>query len=327
MKAIVHRRYGPPHDVLRLEDVDPPEVARDEVRVRVRAAAVNPADWHFVRGEPYIARLQAGLRKPRFGIPGCDIAGEVEAAGAGVTSLAPGDAVFGSTFMRGFGAFAERVAVAAELLDHMPAGLSYEEAAAMPLAAMTALQALRDHGRVEPGSRVVIVGASGGVGTFAVQIARALGAEVTGVCSTRNVELVRSLGADHVVDYTAADWTGGARRYDVVVQAAGAAPATACRRALCAGGTLLQISGDSAGRWVGPVGRMMRGRLLSPFVSQRIASFTVTPNAADLRALRQLVEAGEVRPVIERTWPLSDAAAAIEHQEEGHTRGKIVLTV
>jgi NADPH:quinone reductase-like Zn-dependent oxidoreductase len=327
MKAIVQHRYGPPHEVLRLEEVDPPEVADDEVRVRVRAASTNAADWHLVTGEPRIARLQMGPRRPRATRPGCDLAGEVEVVGRDVTAFEPGDAVFGSTFMHGFGAFAEHAAVSAELLAPVPAGLSFEQAAAVPLAGMTALQGLRDHTRVEPARTVLVVGASGGIGTFAVQIAKALGAEVTGVCSTRNVPLVRSLGADHVVDYTAEDWSAGDRRYDVVLQAGGTASPSTCRQVLTAKGTLLPISGDGGGRWIGPLGRMVAGVLTSPFVRQRLKSFTVKARGADMRALADLLEAGDVKPEIDRTFPLADTADAVAYQQAGHTQGKVVVTV
>ena len=327
MKAIICRGYGPPEDVLELTDVDEPSVADDEVLVGVHATSVNAADWHLVRGVPSIARLQLGLRKPSFGVPGCDVAGRVEAVGKDVTTLRPGDEVFASPFMHGFGAFAERVSVPENLVAPKPSNLTFEQAAAVPLAASTALQGLRDHGRMEAGHRVLIVGASGGVGTFAVQIAKALGAEVTGVCSTRNTDMVRSLGADSVIDYTKTDFTDGSRRYDVILQAAGTHAATACRRALTTRGTLVQISGTSDNRWIGPLDRIITGRLLSPFVSQTITTFTVRPNRQDLEFLRGLIEAGKVNPVVDRTYPLADIHDAIRHVEAGHTRGKVVVTV
>ncbi len=232
MKAIICRGYGPPEEVLHLVDVDEPAVADDEVLVRVHATSVNPADWHLVRGVPSIARLQFGWRTPSFGVPGCDLAGRVEAVGRDVTIFGRGDEVFASPFMHGFGTFAEQVSVPAGLVARKPSNLTFEQAAAVPLAALTALQGLRDHGHIEAGDSVLIVGASGGVGTFAVQIAKALDAEVTGVCSTRHTDMVRSLGANHVIDYTKADFADGSRRYDVILQAAGAHTATACRRAL-----------------------------------------------------------------------------------------------
>jgi NADPH:quinone reductase-like Zn-dependent oxidoreductase len=252
----------------------------------------------------------------------------VEAVGKNVTTLQPGDDVFGSPFMHGFGAFAESVSVSEDFLAPKPANLSFEQAAAVPLAASTALQGLRDHGGIEPGHKVLIIGASGGVGTFAVQIAKkSFGAEVTGVCSTRNVELVRSLGADHVIDYTQEDFTRSGQNYDLIFQLAGNRSPSECRRALTPEGTLVQISGDSDGHWIGPVDRIIKALLLSPFVSQKMASFTVTPNKEDLRFLKQLIEAGKLTPVIDRTYPLSETPEAIRYLENGRARGKVVITV
>jgi NADPH:quinone reductase-like Zn-dependent oxidoreductase len=327
MRAIICRGYGPPDEVLKLTDVDEPAVADDEVLVRVHATSVNAADWHIVRAVPSIARLQMGLRKPSFTIPGCDFAGVVDSVGKDVSTVRPGDEVFASSFMHGFGAFAERVSVPERLVARKPSNLTFEQAAAVPLAAMTAIQGLRDHGHVEAGDKVLIVGASGGVGTFAVQLGKALGAEVTGVCSTRNADLVRSLGADHVIDYTAADFTDGGRRYDLILQAAGTSSARACRRALTAKGTLLQISGTSDNRWIGPLPRILSGRLLSPFVSQTITTFTVRPNRDDLEVLRTMTEAGAVAPVVDRTYSLADIHDAVRHVEAGHARGKVVVTL
>jgi NADPH:quinone reductase-like Zn-dependent oxidoreductase len=327
VKAIVCRRYGAPHEALELADIDPPVPGDREVLVRVRAASTNAADWHLVRGVPYFARLQAGLRRPRVATAGCDLSGVVEAVGPGVTALQPGDEVFGTTFMRGFGAFAEQAVVAEDLLEPKPAGLSFEEAAAVPLAALTALQGLRDDAGLRAGDSVLIIGASGGVGTFAVQIAKALGADVTGVCRTRNVDQAESLGADHVVDYTAEDVTRLGRHYDVVLQVAGTLTASACRRLLSPGGTLALISGDSPGRWVGPMGRIVRGLLQSPFVGQRIRLVQVKAGKADLHTLRELIEAGDVTPVIDRTYTLAEAVEAVAYQDAGHARGKVVITV
>jgi NADPH:quinone reductase-like Zn-dependent oxidoreductase len=327
MKAIVHHEYGSPVDVLALEEIDRPACGDDDVLVRVRAASVNPADWHMVRGVPDIARLSFGLRAPKHRVPGCDVAGQVEAVGRNVTMFQPGNEVFGSPFGNGFGAFAEYACLSDGLLTLKPANLSFERAAAVPLAALTALQALRDHGRIEPGHRVLIIGASGGVGTFAVQIAKSLGAEVTGVCSTRNVDMVRSIGGDHVVDYTQADFTEGGRRYDLILQLAGTRSPSDCRRALTSRGTLVLISGESDGRWIGPVARIVAALALSPFVSQRMTSFTVKPNREDLQLLSQLIEAGTVTPVIDRTYSLSEVPEAIRYLEEGHVRGKVVVTV
>ena len=326
MKAIVQDTYGPP-DVLALRDIDVPAVEDDAVVVRVRASSANPADWHFMRGEPYLMRLQAGLRKPKNAILGCDVAGVVEAIGDGVTRFAPGEEVFGCTFMRGFGAFAEQVRVAEDLLAVKPARLSFEEAAGVPIAGLTALQGVRDHGRVEAGQKVLIVGASGGVGSFAVQIAKSLGAEVTGVCRTRNADMVRSLGADQVVDYTREDFADGDRRYDLIFQLAGTKSPSECRGALAREGTLLLSSGESSGRWFGPLGRVVKATLLSPFVRQTLTSFTVKPKGEDLEALRELIDAGTIRPVIDRTYPLSEVPDAIRYVEQGHTRGKVLITV
>jgi NADPH:quinone reductase-like Zn-dependent oxidoreductase len=326
MRAILCERYGPPGEVLRLAEVDEPAIAGDEVLVRVRATSVNPADWHLVRGVPHIARLSFGPRRPRSQVPGCDAAGEVVAVGAGVTTLRPGDEVYGSPFPR-FGAFAELVAVPADHLERKPANLSFDEAAAIPVAALTALQGLRDHGRVEAGHRVLIIGAGGGVGTFAVQIAKWLGAEVTGACSTAKLELVRSLGADHVIDRTAGDVTASGERYDVILQAGGTGSPSDCRRALTRTGTLVAISGDADGRWVGPIGRLVVVRLSAPFVSQRLETFTVRPTREDLQLLAQRIEGGEISPVIDRTFSLAEVPEAIRHLEEGQARGKSVVVV
>jgi NADPH:quinone reductase-like Zn-dependent oxidoreductase len=326
MKAIVQDRYGSP-DVLELKDIHKPQPADDEVLVGVHAASVNPADWHLLRGEPYIARLQLGLGKPKHTVLGCDVAGHIEAVGKDVTMLQPADEVFGSPFMHGFGAFAECVCVSEDLLAPKPATLSFEQAAAVPLAASTALQGLRDHGRIEPGHKVLIIGASGGVGTFAVQIAKSFDAEVSGVCSTRNVQMVRSLGADHVIDYTQQDFTQSGQKYDLIFQLAGTRSPSECRRALSTKGTLLLSSGESDGRWIGPVARIIKALMLSPFVSQKMVSFTVKPNKEDLRFLKRLIEAGKLRPVIDRTYPLAEVPEAIRYLEEGHAQGKVLITV
>jgi NADPH:quinone reductase-like Zn-dependent oxidoreductase len=326
MKAIVYHKYGSP-DVLELAEVAKPTPKDDEVLLKVHAASVNPADWHLLRGKPYIARLQLGLRKPKDSVLGCDMAGQVEAVGKNVTMLQPGDEVFGSPFMHGFGAFAEWLSVSEDLLTSKPTTLSFEQAAAVPLAASTALQGLRDHGRIEPGHKVLIIGASGGVGTFAVQIAKSFDAEVSGVCSTRNAEMVRSLGADHVIDYTQEDFTRSGQNYDLILQLAGTLSPSECRRALTSKGTLVQISGESDGRWIGAVDRIIKGLVLSPFVSQKMASFTVKPNKEDLQFLKQLIETGTLTPVIDRTYSLSEVPEAIRYLEEGHARGKVVVTL
>ena len=332
MKAIVYHEYGSP-DVLELKDIDKPLVKDNEALVRVHAASVNRLDWHLVRGSPYISRLQAGLRKPKDSVLGADVAGQVEAVGKHVTKFQPGDDVFGSLFGHGFGAFAEYVSVSDDLLELKPANLSFDQAAAVPVAALTALQGLRDHGRIEPGQEVLIIGASGGVGTFAVQIAKSFGAEVTGVCSTRNVDMVRSIGADQVIDYTQEGFTQGEERYDLIFETAGSHPPSEIRRALTSKGTLVLIGhGGSEGRWIGPFGRLIRALVLSRFVSQRIVSYTGKPNYSsgpnkgDLPTLRELIEAGKITPVIDRTYSLKDTPEAIRYLEEGHTRGKVVIT-
>lgn len=325
MRAITCSGYGSPDRVLAATDIDEPVVADDEVLVDVEAASVNPADWHLVRGVPYLARLQIGLRRPSFVVPGSDFAGRVVAVGRAVTTFTVGDDVFGTSFMHGFGAFAERVAVPEDLLAHKPGGIGFGEAAAVPLAGLTALQAVRDRGHIERGGRVLVIGASGGVGTFAVQLAKVFGAEVTGVCSAKNADLVRSLGAGQVIDYTSSGPWEDLGRYDLVVQAAGTRTASELRRLLEPGGTLVQISGESDNRWLGPVGRIAGGRLLSGLVSQTITTFTVGPNASDLTFLATLLDRGEVRPVVDTTYPLDRVADAIAHVERGHTRGKVVL--
>ena len=328
MKAIVLHAYGSPAEVLELQDVGEPSVDDDGVLVRVRATSVNPADWHLMRGEPYVARLDIGLRGPKHRVLGCDLAGQVEAVGRNVPTIQPGDEVFGSPFDHGFGAFAESCLLASEdLVAPKPSGLTFEQAAAVPLAGMTALQALREHGRIEPGQRVLIIGASGGVGTFAVQIAKALGAEVTGVCSARNVELVRSLGADHVIDYTREDPTKDGERYDLVFQVVGTQSPADCRRALTREGRLVAISGDADGHWIGPLGRAVKAMVLFRLSSQRLSIFTVKPNGEDLRYLKELIEESKLRPIIDRTYSLSEAPEAIRYLEEGHARGKVVVTV
>jgi NADPH:quinone reductase-like Zn-dependent oxidoreductase len=327
MKAIVRDTYGSPN-VLELTDIGEPVAKGDGVLVRVQATSVNPADWHLMRGEPYIARVDFGLRGPSDPVLGCDVAGRVEAVGENVARIQPGDEVFGSTFGRGLGTFAELCACASEdLLELKPAGLTFEQAAAVPMAAMTALQGLRDHGRIEPGQKVLIIGASGGVGTFAVQLAKYFGAEVTGVCSTRNVDMVRSIGADHVIDYTQEDFSRGGPGYDLIFQLAGTRSPSDCRRALTSSGTLVLSSGESSGRWIGPLGRIIKARLLSPLVSERMVSFTVSPNRDDLGLLKDLIEAGRVTPVIDRTYALDEVPDAIRYLEDGHARGKVIITV
>ncbi len=323
MKAIVYHEYGSP-DVLALHEVAEPAVTAGSVLVHIRAASANPYDWHFMRGIPYFMRASSGLRKPKHSRLGSDMAGEVVAVGTGVTRFRPGDAVYGFV---AHGGFAESIAIAEGALGPKPANLTFEQAAAVPLAGLTALQGLRDAGQVRPGQRVLIVGASGGVGTFAVQLARAFGAEVTGVCSTRNLDLVRSLGADHVIDYTREDFTQGKATYDLIFHLAGTHSPAACRRALTPTGTLVQSSGDSQGRWLGPMDRIITAALLSPFVSQRLSRLDTKPSQEDLAFLTDLIEAGKLTPVIDRTYPLCETAAAIRYLETGRARGKVVIAV
>jgi NADPH:quinone reductase-like Zn-dependent oxidoreductase len=323
MKAIVQHEYGSP-DVLELQEVDKPVVEDDEVLVRVRAASVNPADWHFMRGLPYVMRPQAGLRKPKNSVLGRDIAGQVEAVGKDVTRFRTGDEVFANVET---GGFAEYASVSEASLELKPVNLTFEQAAAVPLAALTALQGLRDAGRVQPEQKVLIIGASGGVGTFAVQIAKSFGADVTGVCSTRNMEMVRSLGADRVVDYTQEDFTQSQQKYDLIFQLAGTRSPSDLRRALTTEGTLVLSSGESDGRWIGPVDRLIKATVLSPFVSQKLGSFLMKPNQDDLNFLKELIEGGKLTPVIDRTYSLSEVPEAIRYVEEGHARGKVVITV
>jgi NADPH:quinone reductase-like Zn-dependent oxidoreductase len=323
MKAIVYDQYGSP-DVLELREVDKPVVEDGEVLVRVRAASANPADWHFMRGLPYVMRPQSGLRRPKKSVLGRDIAGQVEAVGKNVTEFRPGDEVFANVET---GGFAEYTRVSKDLLVSKPANLTFEQAAAVPLAALTALQGLRDAGQVQPEQKVLIIGASGGVGTFAVQIAKSFGANVTAVCSTKNAEMVRSLGADHVIDYTREDYTQSGQKYDLIFQLAGTRSPSDCRRALTSKGTLVLSSGESGGRWIGPVDRIIKAVVLSPFVSQKLGTFVAKAKREDLQFVKELIEAGKVEPVIDRTYSLSEVPEAIRYLEEGHARGKVVITV
>jgi NADPH:quinone reductase-like Zn-dependent oxidoreductase len=327
MKAFVLRSFGSP-DVLELADVDKPVPGAGEVLVRVRATSVNPADWHLMRGEPRVARLMGvmGVRRPKVGILGVDLAGEVEATGAGVTAFRPGDAVY--ALLRQ-GGFAEYVCVPEGDLAPKPANLTYEQAAAVPMAATTALIALREAGRVRPGHRVLVNGASGGVGTFAVQLARAFGAEVIGVCGPRNVDMVRSIGATSVIDYSTADFTTAGRSYDLLLDIAGGRRASACRRVLVPDGTYVAVGGQ-AGKWAQPVGHMFAALAAGPFVSQRIARADVFACAhfqQNLMILTELIEAGRVTPVIDRLYPFGDIPVAVAYQEGGHAPGKVVITL
>lgn len=322
MQAIVNRKYGSPDD-LRLEEIDKPTLGDDGVLVRVRAASLNPYDWHFMRGLPYVARPMLGLRGPKKCIPGADVAGQVEAVGKNVTQCRPGDEVVGAGRE---GSLAEYVCGGENDFAPKPADLTFEQAAAIPMAGCTALQALRDSGRLQPGQTVLVNGAAGGVGTFAVQIAKALGGEVTGVCSTPNVDLVRSIGADQVVDYTREDFATSGRRYDVILDLVANRSLSDLRRALTPEGTLV-LSGGGGSRLLGPVGLILRARVRSRFVSQRLFSFLAQLGRDDLVVLTELIEAGKVRPVIDRTYPLGEAPEAIRYLETGHARGKIVITV
>lgn len=327
MKAIVQDRYGSP-DVLRLKEVDPPEPAVGEVLVRARAASVNARDWHLMRGDPYLARLAApelGLRAPKVSIRGTDFAGRVEAVGSSVTRFRPGDDVFGEFR----GAFAEYLCVPEDLVEQKPANLSYEEAAALPLAANTALVGLRDAAGVQTGQRVLINGASGGVGPFAVQLGKLYGAEVTGVCSTRNVDLVRSVGADHVIDYTRDDFASTGGRYDVVFDLVGNRSLGELRRVLTPNGTLLLSGGGTSngGSLFGPMGLMIRGQVLSRFVRHRLVVLIATPSRGNLAALRELAESGTITPIIDRSYPMAEVADAIRYLEAEHARAKVVVSV
>jgi len=328
MKAFVLGSYGS-SDHLDLTAVDTPVPAADEVLVRVRATSVNPYDWHHMRGEPRVARLMPGtlgLRAPKLRILGGDMAGQVEAVGEDVTEFRPGDDVFALLEQ---GGFAEYVSVPERLLARKPANLSYEQAAAVPMAATTALLGLRDVARIEPGQKVLVNGASGGVGTFAVQIARALGARADAVCSLPNADLARSIGADDVIDYTSQDFTRSGRRYDVLLDIAGSRPVFACRRVLAPRGTLVLIGGP-AGRWLQPAGHMFSALAMAPLVSQRIAmadTVSCTAKKQILMTLTTLIEDGKVTPVISRRYPLHDVREAVRYQEQGHAAGKVVVTI
>lgn len=323
MKAVVQDRYGPP-DVLEIGDVPTPTIGTDEVLVRVHAAGVDPGVWHLMTGLPYLVRVMGfGLRRPKARVPGSDFSGRVESVGSAVTRFRPGDDVFGI----GDGAFAEYVRVRERTVARKPANLDFVQAAAVPTSAVTALQGIRDVAEVAQGQTVLIVGAAGGVGTFAVQIAGALGAEVTGVCSTTKADLVRSLGAAHVIDYTREEFTDGERRWDVVFDTAGNRPLSHLRRALAAEGTLVIVGGERGGRWFGGMERQLGALLLSRFVRQRLRSFIASARQADLEYLRGLLEAGTITPVVERTWTLDQAPDAIRHLAAGRARGKQVITI
>ena len=323
MKAIVRERYGSP-DVLKLRDIDRPVIDDDGVLVRVRAASINAYDWHMMRGRPSLVRLMTGLRKPKSTAMGVDLAGEVEAVGKNVTEFRPGDEVFGQRV----GALAEYVCgTAKSFLVPKPAGLTFEQAAAVPMAASTALQGLRDKGQIKPSQRVLINGASGGVGTFAVQIAKAFGAHVTAVCSTRNVDQARSLGADEVIDYTREDFTRGGRKYDVILDVASSGSLSSRRRVLEPNGTLVGVGAANNDGTASIVAGLLETAVLSRFGNQKMPFFLAKNSKEDLIVLKELIEAGKVRPVIDRTYPLNQTAEAIRYLETGHARAKVVITV
>ncbi len=316
MQAIVQNNYGTP-DVLSLKEVERPTFTDDQVLVRVHAASINAGDYFSMRGSPWLVRFFVGFPRPSDYILGWDVAGRVEAVGSAVTKFQPGDAVFGAVSH----AFAEYVVASADRFAPKPANLTFGQAAAVPTAAITALQGLRDAGQVQPGQKLLINGAAGGVGTFAVQIAKALGADVTGVCSTRNVEMVRTIGANHVVDYTREDFTRGERRYDLILDNVGNRAFSDLRRVLTPRGRIIPNSGH------GGMSYVFKGFLLAPFMEQQEQPLTITPNGRDLAALTHMIEVGEVAPVIDRTFPFEEIPAALSYAAQGHARGKVVITM
>ena len=325
MKGVVNECYGSP-EVLKLEQLAKPTPADDQLLVKVHAAALNPVDWHSMRGSPYIMRMSSGLGAPKDIRVGVDFAGTVEAVGKNVTRFKPGDDVFGGRT----GAFAQYVCVRADRAVALkPPGVTFEQAASVPIAAVTALQALRDRAQVKPGQKVLINGASGGVGTFAVQIAKSLGAEVTGVCSTRNLDLVRSLGADHVVDYTKEDFTKGAARYDALIDNVGNRGLLDCRRVLAPEGRYVLIGGGGpdAGNWIGPLAGPVKAMLLSRFVSQEMGMYIAKLDAQDLATIGDLIQSQKVTPIIDRRYTLSEVPVAVKYLETGRARGKVIITM
>ena len=324
MQAIIQDRYGEAKDVLRLEEIERPAIGDREVLLRVHAAGVDRGVWHLMTGLPYPVRLAGyGIRAPKTRVRGREVAGRVAAVGQAVSALKAGDEVYGICQ----GSFAEYACARASKLAPRPANLTVEQAAAVPVSGLTALQAVRDHGHVQAGQQVLIIGASGGVGTFAVQIARAFGAVVTGVCSTAKVNMVRSIGADHVIDYTRGDISDGDHRYDVILDTGGNRPLQQLRRVLTPRGTLVIVGGETGGRWLGGSDRQIRALLLSPFAGQKLGAFVCSENAADLRALTELIEPGKLTPVIDSIYPLSETPAAIRHMQEGHPLGKVVISL
>jgi NADPH:quinone reductase-like Zn-dependent oxidoreductase len=323
MKAIVRYKYGSP-DVLELREIDKPEIGDDEVLVHVHAAGVDRGVWHLMTGLAYAIRLAGyGLRAPKNPVLGRDLAGVVETVGKNVTRFRPGDEVFGI----GEGSFAEYALAREDKLASKPANLTFEQAAVVAISGLTALQGLRDHGRVEPGQEVLIIGASGGVGTFAVQLAKAFGARVSGVCSTTKVDMVRSIGADHVIDYTREDFAEGEQRYELILDIGGNSSLTRLRHTLTPEGTLVIVGGEGGGRWLGGTDRQLRAMMLSPFVGQKLGTFINKENHEDLSVLKELIESGKLTPVIDRTYPLSEVPEAIRYLEEGHAQGKVVVTL
>jgi NADPH:quinone reductase-like Zn-dependent oxidoreductase len=322
MLAIVQDNYGS-GEALELRQVERPAIGDHEVLVRVRAAGVNPADWAVMSGLPYIARPVYGLRRPKISVRGTDVAGHVVAVGSAVTRFKPGDEVFGAST----GSYAEYAAASDDELALKPANLTFEQAATVPMAGLVALQAIRDHGKVRAGQTVLVNGASGGIGTFAIQIAKALGAEVTAVASTRNLELIRSIGADHVVDYTKDDFTGSGKRYDVILDNVSNHSLSRLRRTLTPTGVLIPNGGNFGNRWFASAGRLMRATVLFRFGAQRLGRFLVSTSHDDLVALKDLIESGKVTPVLSGTYPLSNAGRAIDHVGAGHVQGKVAITV
>jgi NADPH:quinone reductase-like Zn-dependent oxidoreductase len=324
MQAITQDRYGQAGDVLRLEEIPRPVIGDQDVLLRVHAAGVDRGVWHLMTGLPYPVRLAGyGIRAPKTRVRGREVAGRVEATGPAVTALHVGDEVFGIAD----GSFAQYASARPGKLAPKPANLTFAQAAAVPISALTALQAVRDRGHVQAGQKVLVIGASGGVGTFAVQIAKAAGAEVTGVSSTAKVDLVRSLGADHVIDYTRDDITAGGHRYDVIIDTGGHRPLSQLRRALTPRGTLVIVGSEHGGRWLGGSDRQLRALMLSPFTSQRLTTLICSENTQDLQALTGLIESGQVRPVIDRTYPLSQTPEAIQYLRDGHAQGKVVVNL
>ena len=327
MKAIVQDKYGAPDDVLELQDIDKPVVKDDEALLRVHAAGVDPGDWHLMTGLPYLVRIVGGLRKPKARVPGWDVAGRVEAVGKDVTQFQPGDEVFGTCYGTGNGSLPEYACAREDKVASKPAHLTFEQAAAVPSSAVSALHALRDKGQIQPGHKVLIIGAAGGVGTFAVQLAKSLGAGVTGVCSTTKVDLVRSIGADHVIDYTRDDFADGVQRYDLILDTAGHRSLAHLRRALTPQGTLVIVGGEGGGRWIGSTDRWLQAFMLSPFVSQKLRPLFPYARREDLQFLKNVIEAGKVTPVIDRTYPLGETPEAMRYIGEGHARGQVVITI